>query len=171
MKIQWEEPPSSAHIVGSGRKPGRYAAFAEALQENEGEWAVLPPMDDKGTERTPASANGLAQNIRRGEVKGFKKGEYETAIQGSKVWVRYIGPQVEVTRRERPRAVPSQPTSADEDDDPGLSAGDLSKITPRVRQWAKDHGHDVPDRGRLPQKYYRMWAEETGAQLPVRAVR
>lgn len=160
MDIEWEEPPREV-LESQGRHPGRYLEFALALREHPGRWAVLP-----GGARTEKSSKGTAQNIRRGQVKGFTRGDYEAVAQGPKVWVRY---------QPKDRPAGGEP-STEEDESATSTPVRAVPTTPaaKVRAWAKDHGIEVPDRGRLPEEVWERYAAainagETG--LPVRAVR
>lgn len=160
MKIQWEEPPDHAHVLGKNQKVGKYAEFASELRKNPDRWAVLPTNED----RTLKGAMATAQNIRRGKVRGFKAGEYEVAVDKTRIYVMFKG-EVEFTG----------PVDDEDDDEPESEesvAGemDLAKLAPRVRTWAKQKGIDVPDRGRLPRKLMKQWSEETGVELPVRLI-
>lgn len=154
MEVQWEEPPELA-LLAAGRKATPYMELAVALRQHPGRWAVVP---DNGQPRTLKAAQSLAQNIRRGITKGFTKGEYETAVWEGKVWVRYAPP-----------AAAQEGEAAPQDD-----ADDAVASAPVVRKWAKEHGLDVPDRGRLPEDVFRRYAQAVNAGevgLPVRSVR
>lgn len=116
--IVWEEPP--AHVLKPVRKGG-YQAFAQTLRQNKDRWAVMPTLD--GAERSPKGAVNTAQNVRRGVMPAFPKGEYEVAVDGAKVYMRYTGP--------------TAPQEADRPD------------PAETRAWARRNGYEVPDRGRL----------------------
>ena len=122
-EIKWAEPPSYALFVGSGKQPGRYMEFAAQLKESPKRWAVLPG-GDKTSEN---SAKATAQNIRRGKIKGFDDGKFETAVDGLTIYVRFVG-------KPEPKV--------DTPDDDGAA--------PAIRDWARTQGLEVPDRGRLP---------------------
>lgn len=156
MDIQWEEPPATASIVGSGKHAGRYLDFALALQQRVGAWAVLPSDNT----RTEKGASATAQNIRRGKVKGFTPaGAYETAVQGTKIWVRY---------KDQPEAPEGAlPHQGGQDEAPSDRPDPAD-----VRAWAKDQGIKVNDRGALPKHVFDRYAEaiangETGLGLTV----
>lgn len=127
--IVWEEPP--AHVLKPVRKGG-YQAFAQTLRQNKDRWAVMPTLD--GAERSPKGAVNTAQNVRRGVMPAFPKGEYEVAVDGAKVYVRYTGP-VEAQGRG---SEPAPRDDTEERQDPA-----------EVRAWARRNGYEVPDRGRL----------------------
>lgn len=145
MEIQWEEPPEYANVIGTGGGTGRYLEFALTLRQHPGRWAVLPG-DQKRTEK---GAMATAQNIRRGKVKGFKPNQYDTAIHGTKIWVRYKTDQPAASTDPTPGASPSASprrsgSSADADTGPDAKV---------VRAWAIAQGEDVPERGRLPRRF------------------
>lgn len=86
--IDWEEPPPNRR--GHHPRVGKYAAFATALRENPGQWAVW-------SRNTSASQ---ASNLRRGRILGFDPpGDYEFRFvsepetQGRRgtIYARYIG--------------------------------------------------------------------------------
>lgn len=121
MELKFEQPPEEALARTRGRR-GAYAEIAEELRKHKDQWALLPR-----TFTTEKSASGTAQNIRRGKVKGFERGEYEAVHHETKVWVRWTGPV-------------EDPTTGPLDD--GLNR--------TIRDWAREQGHEVADRGRLP---------------------
>lgn len=132
MDVEWEDPPDLA--LARARTPGRYVDFAFALKESPGRWARLP--DD--SPRTEKGAQNAAQNIRRGVTAGFKPaGTFEAVSEQGKVWVRYA-PPIQVDQEDEEDSPPS-PRKAPRPD-PAV-----------VRAWARSNGHDVPDRGRLPE--------------------
>lgn len=125
MEIQWEEPPQTA-LERQGTSAGHYVDFANALRERPKQWALMPAPKQVGkTGRTVSSGKAVAQNIRRGKVKGFSRGEFEAVSQEGKVWVRYLGD----------RAAPVTP---DHDD-----------LARKARQWAREQGQNVSERGAL----------------------
>ena len=168
MDIQWEEPPAHAHFVGSGKRPGRYVEWALALRQHPGKWAVLP-----GDNKTKASADGTAQNIRRGVTKGFApKGSYETAVDGTKIWVRYVGKdesaseptQAESASEPTQAESASEPTQAESPKDSESGPTDDGEGVPKglaanVRAWAKGRGIDVPDRGRISNELIEQYSQ------------
>lgn len=141
--IVWEDPPATARRPHA--KPGRYDKFAKALRDNPGKWAVLPH------ERTEKTAQGFSQNLRRGKVKGFENAEWETAIEGSKIWVRFLKDKpVEEPKAEEPKG--------DDDTVPETATG------PYIRAWGKENGWpDLPDRGRLPRALVEAYHARTPA--------
>lgn len=63
-----------------------YTKFATALRENSGRWAEWPrPLKSNET------AAATAANIRRGRMKNFPLGEFETVSRERMVFVRHIG--------------------------------------------------------------------------------
>lgn len=142
MEIQWEAPPPAA-LERQGSSGGHYVEFADALRERPKEWALMPPPSQAGkTERTPSSANALAQNIRRGKVKGFNRGEFETVAHGGKVWVRFLGAKAE-------------PVTPDHDD-----------LARKARDWARDQGMNVPTRGALSREVILAYCKAKGITPP-----
>jgi hypothetical protein len=133
--LEWEDPPGTATVTGKGQKPGRYARVAAQLRENVGRWAKLPG------ERTVESAVRAAQNVRRGTVKGFDIGRFETAVQDGQVWVRCTDATQEPANGSAGRRLVAVSSSPDGEGPPA----------PEVRRWAQQEGYDVPERGRLPQ--------------------
>lgn len=112
----WEDPPAA--VVNRQRKT-LYSAVAEQLRSRPGVWAKLPG------ERTKGTAAGLAQNIRRGAMKDFPKGQFEAVHDDTQVYVRFVG----------------------EVDD---EVGAVEQIdAPVIRQWAREQGMQVAERGRL----------------------
>lgn len=162
MDIEWEDPPEVALLRSTG--PGKYVEFAVALRDHPGRWAVLPNYE--GHTRTEKGAKATAQNIKRGKVKGMPAGQYETAVQDGKVWVRYSPPAAgEVAQEDAP---PPAAKAA-------KPAVDESKVDPaKVRAWARKQGLGVPDRGRLPDDVLDRYAaalERGEVGLPMRVVR
>lgn len=131
--IIWQDPPEDA-LLGAAR--GRYKAFARALRENPQRWALLPGPEKKSVD----SAKGTAMNIRSGRVQGFAKNLYETAVDGTKIFVRYIGPPGE-----------SEPEVEDESGQGDSAVHADSGRGAMIRQWARGQGKEVGDKGRLPQ--------------------
>lgn len=146
MDIQWEEPPAELLERVPGGK-AHYAEFAAALKEHKDKWAVMPPPKAK-TERTEKSAAAVAQNIRRGKIQGFTRGEFQAVAKGSKVWVRYTGP------KELPEAPP-------------LKHDDIAR---RARAWARDQGMNVSTRGNLSQDIIDAYCRAAGIDRRPRAV-
>lgn len=154
MDIVWEDPPERAILRAAGG--GRYIDFALALREYPGKWAVLPSDE----ERSEKGAKATAQNIKRGRVRGFPAGEYETAVDGTKVYVRF--------KEAVPKDEDSENDDPDEIDDedqeepyPPISAGPTPEEphAARVRAWAIQQGMKVPDRGRLPRHITEKYQE------------
>lgn len=141
-EIIWEDPPERA-IRLSAR--GKYKDFAEALREHPGRWARLP-----GERLSASSAQGTAQNIRRGTMATFPKGEYEAVVDGTKVYVRFA------------EKAAAQPAEGDQDNGAGgqQAAEEATGADPdegrwearRVRLWASQNGFTTSDRGRLPKE-------------------
>lgn len=158
MDIQWEEPPETA-VLRSRGGGGKYIDLAIGLREHPGRWALLP----SDTERSEKGAAATAQNLRRGKIKGFDKGLYESAHQGHKVWVRYMPP----------------PEGSEAPQGDAGGASDDASGTPKppaadVRAWATKQGLDVPKAGRLPDDLLTKYSEalargEVG--LPLRVLR
>lgn len=63
-----------------------YVEFAKALVDNPLKWAVLPRSFETKTQVKSASAN-----VRYGTYKSFPRGQFESAIRGMQVFVRYVG--------------------------------------------------------------------------------
>lgn len=150
MDITWEEPP--VHAKKPGEHKGRYVEFASELAKHPGRWAVLPAQS-----QSEKGAAATAQNIRRGKLKGFTKGEYETALSGTKIYVRFIA---------------EEDRDGGEDDDAG--AGDEQPDRPQrnpdtgeVRAWAAANGYDLPDRGRIPTSVRVAFNEAQKGHAPV----
>lgn len=153
MEIQWERPPEAVVLRARSGQGAKYVDFAIALREHPGEWAVLP-----ADLPSAKSAGLLCQNIRRGVQKAFApKGSFEAVYEDTKVWVRCL------PEDQRPPApAPAQPAADVDDGDkspeppreeaqqpaPAAAAGDA--IAPKIRAWAREHGYEVPERGRLP---------------------
>lgn len=112
--LVWEEPPAA--VLNRQRKTA-YTEVAEQLRSRPGVWAKVPG------ERTKGTAAGLAQNIRRGVMKDFPKGQFEAVHDGAQVYVRFVG---------------------GDDSDPVEQVD-----APKIRQWAREQGMQVGDRGRL----------------------
>lgn len=142
--IIWEDPPEDA--LTSAPK-GRYKDFARRLRENPNKWAVLPG----GPKKSADSAKGTATNIRTGRVQGFTKDHFETAVDGVKVYVRFIG-----------LAGQGEPAQDDVVGESGVEA--TSGRGAMVRQWARAQGIDVPNRGRLPQAVIDKYEAATRSQ-------
>lgn len=143
--IIWEEPPATASYAG--QKPGAYKEFADALRTAPHKWAILP-----GERKTSDSAKGTAQNVRRGVVKGFTKGEFETAVDGTKIYVRFIG-------------------TVDQDQVGELADGDEGDVEDapdgkKVRAWANANGFTLPERGRMPQDVHDAYRSAHAYQQP-----
>ena len=156
-EIIWEDPPQTA--LTQGQRPGRYVKFAQALRDNPGRWAVAPG------ERTEASAKGFRQNVLRGEVKGFTKGEpWEAAVEGGKVWVRF---NPDEDRKAAPEPEQHEDEEPEEDDD----APGKRQLNADVRAWARNNGFNVTDRGRIPREVIEAYHKAGSGRPPVRVVR
>lgn len=139
-EIVWEDPPEE--ILGRRRGAStEYVAFARALREHPKRWAVLP-----GGGRSEKGAQGTAGNIRRGRMASFTNGKYETAVDGTKIYVRYVGPEGDQEEKdEEARPSDSRPRRPDDGH------------TAKVRKWALDQGMEVPERGRLPKTVHEAY--------------
>lgn len=158
MEIKWEDPPEHAARIGSGKHRGKYLELALALREQPGRWALLHV---EGQTRTEKGANATAQNIRRGKVKGFTPaGAYETAVDGTKIWVRFKG-------------AATQSDEGEEDEEEGEDGDEASIMADpaRVREWAANNGFKVPARGRLPRQLVEAYSAAVEKRPAVRAVR
>lgn len=146
MDIVWEQPPEEL-VQRSGRGPGHYVEFALALRERPNEWALLPGLRN-GNPRTESSGKGTAQNIRRGKVHGFNRGEYEAVSTGGKVWVRFTG-----EKKQPGGVVPVQPK-------------DHQDLARRARAWARDQGMNVSTAGNLPRNIIEAYCKHVGITPP-----
>ena len=144
MDIQWEEPPAEVVERSGANSGGHYIEFAIELRKNQGKWALMPPPK-VGAKRTDNSGKALAQNIRRGKVKGFDRNEYEAVSSDGKVWVRYTGPKGRPTTQG-----PKEPE-------------DLAR---RARAWARDQGMNVSERGNLPRNIIEAYCKHEGIPVP-----
>lgn len=157
MNIEWEEPPAEVleRHLGGGHK-AKYLDVAVALRDHPGRWAVLPSLTGGRTEKGAAAT---AQNVRRGQVKGFTRGQYDAVAHGTKVYVRY---RDEASREEGP-----EDGEADAPPTPRPPARAADSAT--VRAWAQKQGLTVTSRGRLPDELYERY--EAAQQRPgLRAV-
>ncbi len=86
MPLEFGTLPESAS-VNSGRQGAvaRFTDEAAQLKARPLTWARIATRKDK------ASAAALASNIRRGKSAGFGDGRYETAVNDTEVWARYLG--------------------------------------------------------------------------------
>ena len=154
--IIWEDPPE--HAIATGQR-SRYAALHAALREHPGRWAVLP-----GEKASVDSAKGTAMNIRNGRMRGFTKGQFDTRVDRTKVYVRYIGPAEGATPPDG-----AQETGADAGDDE-VAVGASSTAPLIVRAWAGQNGFaDIPDRGGFRQHIIHAFeeAQEAGDEAGV----
>lgn len=131
-EIEWSEPPDLATI--NGKKPGPLKGFALALKDSPGRWAKVP--ETSPNPRTENGANSLASGIRSGRTQGFEAGAYDTAVDGTDVWTRYVGAGNGETKTE--------------------TKSDLGKD---VRAWAIANKVKVPERGRLPKAVLDAYME------------
>lgn len=163
-ELVWETPPTEAIERAAGRG-GHYLDVALALRERPGQWARIPREY-----ATVDSARNTAQNMRRGHVKGFTKGDYELVPgeHGGKpaIWARYI----KAVDAPAPETNGDKPSTEEEDgDDDPVSKEYLAAIkayNPKVREWARGQGLEVPERGRLPQALRERYHQETGEPVP-----
>lgn len=171
MEIEWAEPPEHVRLKAEGRS-GKYTAFALGLQEQPGRWAKMP-ASAAGTEKT---AKGVAQSIKRGSIKGFEKGMYDAIADGIVVYVRYK------EEHERPKEGngsdddlpdPEHPHGWKPDDPsaPPVDPPERTGVDPKVlRQWAKDKGMVVPERGRLSNELAEAYAADMERRAAIRSV-
>jgi hypothetical protein len=134
--IIWEDPPETALNV---RKKTAYTEFVKALRANPGKWALAP-----GERASADSAKNTAANIVRGKMRDFPRGEFQTAVDGPKLYVRFVKPADGQTS-EPETTTPAGETEALSDVEVEIGRGAM------IRQWARARGMDVPDRGRLKQ--------------------
>lgn len=79
-EIEWEDPPESNH-------KGKHDAFAAALRERPGQWAVFKRR----------SSSSIAKAIKEGRYRSFLPvGHYEvrnanTSDNKSDLYIRYVG--------------------------------------------------------------------------------
>lgn len=146
--LVWDSP-SEAAIRAVRKTP--YTNIAEALRLREGQWARLP-----GEKATPESARNLAQNIRRGTMKDFPKGMFESVADGRYVFCRYVGPPsaetIAASREEEPGSDELPDDEGAPEGSPGGSApeGEASRVdAAAIRAWAGQNGFDIKERGRL----------------------
>lgn len=66
-----------------GVKP-KYLDFARALKNRPGEWAIFPKSDF-------ANLHSYANGIRKGDVAGLTRGQFQVKVSGPKIYVRYVG--------------------------------------------------------------------------------
>jgi hypothetical protein len=81
--IRWEAPPPGSQR-GRGHRVD-HDTIAVELRSRPGEWGLLP-----------ASATGMAGQIRRGDIRAYRPaGTFEAVRRddatGIKVWARYVG--------------------------------------------------------------------------------
>lgn len=172
--IIWEPPPQAA-LDAQVVHRSQYGELALALRQRKGEWAKVNRVYS-----TADSAKNTAQNMRRGVVKGFVKGEYEVLAHDRQIWVRYTGP-ADSASAPQTRAKPASPSAPqtqspaptpkqaldrapveDPHDDGSADDGDPRSFPARVRAWAKLHGHEnVGERGRLPQALVEAYEADT----------
>lgn len=164
MDLRWEEPPETL-LFRNLNRGGKYVDFALALMERPGTWAIMPTDDIK----TEKSIKHTAQNIRRGSIKGFTKGEFEAVEDGTTIWVRWIGKakqepegDAEGGEPEDPEDDGSFPPGSDEE----RMARQASDFAAQARVWAKENGLTVNDRGRMPREIIERYARETSQLLP-----
>jgi hypothetical protein len=73
-------------IEGHIGRAAAYVEFAEALADNPFKWAALPRSFETKTQVKSAAAN-----IGYGSYKSFPRGQFESAMRGMQVFVRYVG--------------------------------------------------------------------------------
>ncbi len=62
-----------------------YEAFAEALKQRPGQWALFP-VEHK--DKTAAASR--ASNIKHGKYKSFPAGQFAASVRGLQVFARYV---------------------------------------------------------------------------------
>lgn len=132
MDLQWEDPPEHAL---NNRPGGQYRDFTAALRQNPQRWALLP-----GERASENSARSTLQNLRRGKMVNFPKGEFEAVIDRTKIYVRFIGE-----------------TEVETSHDATSVEGPNGAI---IRAWAIEQGMTVPARGRLSQDIVDAYMEQ-----------
>lgn len=149
MDLIFEEPSQAALLR---QRPGKYVEFAIALRDHQDRWALLP---DDGAERGEKAAQSLAQNIRRGVTSGFAKGEYDCVADGGKVYVKFTG-----AKKDQPQN-PGEGESTPPSDKEGERGRHRAWL---IRQWARDNGYTVPDKGRLSDEVTSAYDAAIAAQ-------
>lgn len=157
MEINWAEPPAEV-LFRHENRGGKYVEFALALRENPEKWATMPAE----SALTDKSAQGLAQNIRRGGVKGFTKGDYEAIADGTTVYVRFK--PTAATDGDAPKDPAKGPEDAEDPDDADDDEEDDDIVdTAVVRAWARTQGYTVSDKGRMGAEIVREYLERRAA--------
>lgn len=81
-------------------------------------------------------------------MRDFTRGEFETAVDGPKLYVRFVDP---ATRSQ------DEPTEGSSDE---IAVGSMQHLAADVRTWARTNGFaDIPERGRLPQHVIHAFEE------------
>ena len=144
--VNWEDPPAEA--LAYRHRAGTLGAWLEAIKAKPGVWARY-----ERTYATEESAKAAAGSIKRGDVKGVDKGEYEVVTFAENLWARYVkGVNV---------------TSLDPTPEPSNYQTELRRMyAVKVRAWAKRGGIKVPDGGRIPERVLRQYEEATGDLRP-----
>lgn len=155
MKLQFQDPPEHAKRPGSGAQPGRYMQFAVELKKHPNRWVLLP---SDGTRRSEKGAEATAQNIRRGKVKGFAPRQYETAVDGTTIYVRYLGEPEEPEEKPEP-----------EEEEEGADAG--KALAADIRAWALEEGMTVPRVGKLSRDVIDAYMKSHRESPGLRAVK
>lgn len=169
--IIWEAPPQAALDAQTVAR-STYGEFALALRDRPNEWAKVPRVFASND-----SARNTATNMRRGHVKGFVKGEYETIAHETQIWARFIGPKdgqdapatpaPPRAPRKQTVATPSPaPKDLDEGDDGSASPDETMAFPARVRVWAKLNGFEVAAHGRLPSAVIEAYERDTQDYRP-----
>ena len=153
MKLQFQDPPEHAKRPGSGAQPGRYVQFAVELRKHPQRWCLLP---SDGARRSEKGAEATAQNIRRGKVKGFAARQYETAVDGTTIYVRFVG---------EPDEEEKQPEPEEEEADAGKA------LAADIRRWAQEEGMNVPRVGKLSRDVIDAYMKSHRESPGLRAVK
>lgn len=85
VEIEFVDAPPPDNRRGGNDHRQELRAFAEALKERPGQWAVWP--------FPTTSPYNTSNNIRRGTVAPFPFGEFEAVTRKKKVYVRAVPPK------------------------------------------------------------------------------
>jgi hypothetical protein len=137
--VKWGDLPTTAKVIGQERRRSRYGEFADELRNNVGRWAQLPTAA-----QTEVGAESTARKIWRGRLVDFAAGRFETAVDGTDVWVRCVD------AKAKPR-----------DEGPGVIVVPIPDGMPTekdIRTWAYANDIPVPSRGRVPNEVRNAYA-------------